>query len=278
MVAQRRFLLALLAVLLCRPVTAATADLTGVWTGSYSYPANSGNEPVKFTLVLLRAQNGYRGCVVEPNTFGKERNEPFLHADILAARLSEDARRLDFTKKYDGTDGVDHKVEYSGRFSADGTKMNGTWTLPGIWSGTFSIAKSANTKAGRFSSGVWVGKYRYAEGAVDQAGNAREPVQFRMFIVHNGDGLWGYVHEPKTFGEGDSPGLHAVLDGRFDPQTKKVSFTKTYDGTGGVRHAVKYEGRVGDDDAMKGTWEIPNDISGTFTADLRRAPQDAEEK
>jgi hypothetical protein len=273
MVTFRRFVLPLLAVLLCcRFVIAAPTDLTGVWSGSYSYPAESQNAPVKFTLLLLRAENGYCGCVVEPNTFGKERQEPFLHADLLGARFDESSRTLTFTKKYDGTDGIDHNVEYSGRLSANGTGMNGTWTIPGAWSGAFSIAKSANTGSGRFSSGMWIGEYRYSEGAVDQAGNAMQPVPFRMFIVHNGDALWGYVHEPKTFGEGHSPGLHATLEGRFDSTTKRVSFTKTYDGTGGVRHAVEYQGQVSEDDTITGTWEIPNHNRGTFTANLSHKP------
>ena len=46
-----------------------------------------------------------------------------------------------------------------------------------------------------------------------------------------------------------------------------MTFTKTYDGTGEVKHAVEYKGQLAADGKLTGTWEIPNAIHGTFTAE-----------
>jgi len=101
--------------------------LTGLWGGEYAYPKDSGQEPVKFTVVLIQDGNTVAGFMKEPNTFGK-RNEPWLHA-VFKGRLDQNAGKITFTKTYDGTAGEDHNVEYSGQVSEDGTKIEGTWTI-----------------------------------------------------------------------------------------------------------------------------------------------------
>jgi hypothetical protein len=47
-----------------------------------------------------------------------------------------------------------------------------------------------------------------------------------------------------------------------------VTFTKTYDGTGGVSHSVRYEGRINaEGDTITGVWRI-NQQEGRF--EMRR--------
>jgi hypothetical protein len=112
--------------------------LTGVWEGRYEYPAETGQGPVTFTLVLIQDGGRVTGMIREPNTFG-ERPDPWLHA-TFDGRYS--SRELSFTKTYDGTAGASHDVEYKGQITADGDSVErGTWTIPGSLSGTFMLRR-----------------------------------------------------------------------------------------------------------------------------------------
>jgi len=112
--------------------------LTGVWEGKYEYPADTGQNPVTFTLVLIQDGGRVTGMIREPNTFGQQ-PDPWLHA-TFDGRYS--SRELSFTKTYDGTAGASHDVEYKGQISADGDSVErGTWTIPGSISGTFTLKR-----------------------------------------------------------------------------------------------------------------------------------------
>lgn len=93
------------------------------------------------------------------------------------------------------------------------------------------------------------------------------PVRFEAFLLHNpaASKVEGRMKEPRTFGTGTDPWLHATLEGSFDPNTRKFTFTKQYDGSNAVDHAVLYEGVLSaDGKTVNGTWRIPNDWGGKF--------------
>lgn len=59
-----------------------------------------------------------------------------------------------------------------------------------------------------------------------------------------------------------------------------VSFTKFMNGSGGMNHAIRYEGALDADfNRIEGKWSIPGDWSGTFfmTRDDLGADAEAEE-
>jgi hypothetical protein len=100
----------------------------------------------------------------------------------------------------------------------------------------------------------WIGHYYYANGGSVE-------VHVSLHVDANGV-VTGRTEEPATFGNGSSPKLFAnIHDGSLRGDT--ISFTKTYDGTGGVNHSVNYSGRIsGDGKAMSGDWAT--DITGKF--------------
>jgi hypothetical protein len=108
-------------------------------------------------------------------------------------------------------------------------------------------------------TGQWNGSYAYA------AEDGREPVKFAAVILQRGKEVTGFIREVNTFGVTDDPWLHALLKGTIDPETRQVTFTKTYDGTAGVNHDVEYSAALAKDgDSVEGgAWKIL-DFAGTF--------------
>lgn len=105
---------------------------TSMWSGQYGY--STGQPAVPFTLTLHRAADGtFTGLTTEPATFGNGSSKA-LTADVSG---SINGRRIYFKKTYDGSGGQTHTVEYSGRLSADGHTMSGTWKLDTL-TGSFS--------------------------------------------------------------------------------------------------------------------------------------------
>ncbi|MBX7082938.1 MAG: hypothetical protein K1X88_27280 [Nannocystaceae bacterium] len=106
-------------------------------------------------------------------------------------------------------------------------------------------------------SGSWSGTYLY------DAGSGRPPVVFFAELVLGGEQLRGTMVEPNTFGDDTSGELHAALQGTIDRELT-VTFTKRYDGRGGVAHEVVYIGKL--DLAarrIEGTWSTEG-ASGRF--------------
>lgn len=102
---------------------------------------------------------------------------------------------------------------------------------------------------------AWTGYYHYNDG--------RQPVPFRMTLQFDGSKFRGRVTEPATFGTGASM-LSADVVGTITGD--KVTFTKTYDGTGGQTHPVQYYGTLSADGRqISGGWLIET-MSGTFIA------------
>lgn len=118
-------------------------QLHGKWAGEYSYGKIAGQQGVRFTMNVSRhLDNTLQAWIQEPNTFGNQ-DEPFLFASCTGEFLGP-TRKVTWSKKYDGTGGASHTVEYSGTLSANGSKIEGTWVIPeqGNATGPFVMQKS----------------------------------------------------------------------------------------------------------------------------------------
>ncbi len=74
--------------------------------------------------------------------------------------------------------------------------------------------------------------------------------------------LAGSIVEDNGFGEQGSPFLLSTLTG--ETRGGAISFTKTYDGTGGVSHSVTYTGEVlSDGRRIVGSWSVEG-MTGQF--------------
>jgi hypothetical protein len=104
-------------------------------------------------------------------------------------------------------------------------------------------------------TGVWQGLYSYPL--------YREPVYFVATLIHSGAMLSGTIHESEVGRSGAPLTLFAYVSG--SKHESAVTFTKTYDGSGGWGHAVQYDGLVnGDATEIEGGWEIKNEWGGRF--------------
>lgn len=100
-------------------------------------------------------------------------------------------------------------------------------------------------------NGVWVGFYGY--------GNSNEIVECAMVIEQEGTHLKGRMIERQTFGKEPSVGLSANLTGMAGSASgdqKFVVFEKTYDGSGGQTHSVKYTLSLEQNDVLVGLWTL----------------------
>jgi hypothetical protein len=103
-------------------------------------------------------------------------------------------------------------------------------------------------------TGVWQGLYSYAGG---------ESVAFVATIIDSASSISGGTHESAVSHSGARATLFATLSGAR--RGSSVSFLKTYDGTGGWSHAVRYDGALsGDATEIEGRWRI-GWLSGRFT-------------
>jgi len=222
--------------------------LTGMWRGTYHY-GGIGQQPVNFDLALIQDGKDVVAVIRETNTFAM-RPGPFLAA-VCKGGFDAQAGKLTLTKTYDGTLGPNHSIEYTGKLSQDGDKVEGTWDLGG-GTGTFTLERVKGTRAGPFA-GVWTGTWHQPKE------KGLTPVKIQVLLVHQGDGVTGLIKEPNSSeANKQEPYLHASLKGKYDDKTGRLTFTKTYDGTAGEKHTVNCAGKVSFDRAMlEGLWTLP---------------------
>lgn len=102
-------------------------------------------------------------------------------------------------------------------------------------------------------SGQWRGVYS----------NNGQNVPFDLTLQQVGEQIMGTTTEPNTFGTSDAAFLLGGFHGDF--RNGQVSFTKTYDGTGGQTHSVTYTGRMmSNGRRIVGTWRLVGGANGTF--------------
>jgi len=114
--------------------------------------------------------------------------------------------------------------------------------------------------------GAWNGLYFYP--------SVPEPVTFVALLIDLGSGFSGSIHEYEGIISEQRILLYAAVDGERDGA--RVSFLKTYDGTGGWRHSVRYAGTLnGDATEIAGWWHI-GASSGRFIMTRAGAVEEAE--
>lgn len=108
-------------------------NLTGNWFGLYDYDIASNTTTFECDLV----QDGIEisGKTIE-DISGKK-----LTALIYGIR---NERIISFLKLYDIANYEYDDVQYSGFLSQDGQEINGTWTIEGVWEGTFIMARKSS--------------------------------------------------------------------------------------------------------------------------------------
>ncbi|MET0604991.1 MAG: hypothetical protein ABWZ80_00920 [Beijerinckiaceae bacterium] len=114
-------------------------DLTGVWTGLYSYQSG---QSVPFSASLIETACSFSGGASESCVVGDGSRQ------TLFSTFSGRRRGLSlfFVKTYDGTAGWRHSVRYEGALDADAAEIEGRWTIPGSGlSGRFMMIRSRGT-------------------------------------------------------------------------------------------------------------------------------------
>lgn len=104
--------------------SAWAADGATVWNGVYAY--DNAQPPVHFTMTVTTKGKTMTGRLEEPATFGDGTSDK-LFADISGTMFGF---KVSFKKKYDGTGGQTHTVDYRG--TVDGKTMFGTWEVTGL--------------------------------------------------------------------------------------------------------------------------------------------------
>ncbi len=113
--------------------------------------------------------------------------------------------------------------------------------------GPAALAQSGNL------SGRWQGVYA----------NGGQNVPFELTLEQVGQQIMGTTTEPNTFGTPDAAFLLGAVHGEV--RNGRVSFTKTYDGTGGQSHSVNYAGDVAPNGRrIVGRWTLAGGASGGF--------------
>ncbi|MDI1286517.1 MAG: hypothetical protein PSV46_19175 [Reyranella sp.] len=114
--------------------------------------------------------------------------------------------------------------------------------------------------------GAWNGLYFYP--------GYGEPVTFVAILIDAGTRFSGSVHEYEGIISEKRILLYATLQGQRDGTA--VSFIKTYDGTGGWEHSVRYEGALNDAATeIEGRWYVDG-VVGTFLMTRAGAMEEAE--
>lgn len=119
------------------PAAQQLVSLSGDWSGGYV--GDSGADANRFEARLVQRGRALDGTMFETNTFGDTGAALFLTSDLSGAVSGADVR---FTKTYDGSGGVSHSVEYSGRVDSSGRRITGTFVLAEGGGGRFEMVRN----------------------------------------------------------------------------------------------------------------------------------------
>jgi hypothetical protein len=118
---------------------AAEHDLSGQWSGIYSYP--SLYPPNMFEATIRDGGGPITGVISQPGEFFEPAGT-VQHAVIEGSRTGS---TLAFVKIYD--DLARPTPHYRGTIQPGGDEIEGEWTIPGDWSGTFLMIRGAKAGA-----------------------------------------------------------------------------------------------------------------------------------
>jgi hypothetical protein len=114
-------------------------DLPGEWSGIYNYP--SLYPPNSFEASIRDSGGIVTGVIRQPGEFFEPAGT-MQHAVIEGSR---DGGTVRFVKMYD--DLSRPTPHYSGTIQPGGDEIEGEWTIPGDWSGTFLMVRAGRAKA-----------------------------------------------------------------------------------------------------------------------------------
>ena len=117
---------------------AAEHDLSGQWSGIYNYP--SLYPPNTFEATIRDEGGLITGEIVQPGEFFEPPGK-VQHAMIEGSR---EGGSLRFVKFYD--DLARPTPHYHGRIQPGGDEIEGEWTIPGDWSGTFLMIRGGRAE------------------------------------------------------------------------------------------------------------------------------------
>ncbi len=117
-------------------------NLTGAWNGLFSYP--SAIAPTPFTATLTDTGGWLTGTTEELAIAGDAQGKT-ITATLQGRRTG---RSITFLKTYDGMPSGYDMVHYAGDLNHDGTEIEGSWTVPGNWSGKFLMIRASGAGMG----------------------------------------------------------------------------------------------------------------------------------
>jgi hypothetical protein len=117
----------------------ADYDLSGQWAGIFNYPAEF--PPNSFEATIRDSAGLITGLITQPREVF-DLPGPARHAVIEGSRQGD---RLAFVKIYDDLDRP--SPHYRGVIQPGGDEIEGEWTIPGDWSGTFLMIRASSAKA-----------------------------------------------------------------------------------------------------------------------------------
>ena len=117
-------------------MTARRASLSGSWSGAYRFP-NDARPEVVFNVQIDEVEGAFLGALQEPNVYGLASGS-VITSEIEGVRTGQS---VTFTKFYDGSGGMAHAVRYQGTADAELSRIDGKWSIPRDWSGTFFMLR-----------------------------------------------------------------------------------------------------------------------------------------
>ena len=114
-------------------------DLSGVWSGVYRFPRL--RPPVNFSATLNHAGEWLSGGIKEKALVG---GAPTVLTATVMGRCG--GSEVTFMKTYDHPVAGFDAVSYRGSVDASGSEISGVWSIPGNWSGTFTMIRASGTE------------------------------------------------------------------------------------------------------------------------------------
>ena len=119
----------------------AAVNLSGAWAGLFNYPKLYG--PVAFSADLVDRDGWLTGATKETATVGTASGAK-ITATLQGRRTG---LFITWLKLYDVVWRGYDSVHYEGDVNEDATEIHGRWIVPGNWSGTFLMIRSARADA-----------------------------------------------------------------------------------------------------------------------------------
>lgn len=117
-------------------MAARRATLSGSWSGAYRFP-NDAQPEVVFNAQIEEVDCAFTGALQEPNVY-RYASGSVITSEIEGTRTGQSVA---FTKFYDGSGGMAHAVRYEGTADANLSRIDGKWSIPRDWSGTFFMVR-----------------------------------------------------------------------------------------------------------------------------------------